>query len=158
VVLASRIAEELGRLAEEIHADGNRAMAVVGDATETTSVEALVKRAVNAYGKIDLAVNNAGMAGGNTQLVEVAEDQFDRVIATNLKGVFLGMKSEIPAMLVSGGAIVNLSSTLGLVGFGGTGTGIAPSIASKHGDVVLMKAAALEVGRPHFRESQTDIF
>jgi NAD(P)-dependent dehydrogenase (short-subunit alcohol dehydrogenase family) len=81
------------------------------------------------------------------------------LIAVNLKGVFLGMKYEIPAMLASGGgAIVNLSSTVGLVG---TGAGIAPYIASKHGVVGLTKAAALEMPMPSVLQggisSQTDI-
>src|SRR6266702_3363531 len=84
------------------------------------AVERLVRRTVEACGRLDVAVNNAGMGGGNMPLVEVSEELFDRVIATNLKGVFLGMKYEIPAMLASGGgAIVNLSSTVGLVGLGG---------------------------------------
>ncbi len=119
------------------------------DVAEAASVETLIKRTVDAYGRLDIAVNNAGIAGGNKPLVEVTEEVFDRVIAVNLKGVFLCMKYEIPAMLASGGgAIVNLSSTVGLVG---TGAGIAPYIASKHGVVGLTKAAALEYGGQHIR-------
>ena len=149
VVLASRSVEEMAHIVEEIRANGGEGMAVKTDVAEAASVETLIKSTVDAYGMLDIAVNNAGIAGGNKPLVEVTEEVFDRVIAVNLKGVFLCMKYEIPAMLASGGgAIVNLSSTVGLVG---TGAGIAPYIASKHGVVGLTKAAALEYGGQHIR-------
>src|SRR6266566_1403652 len=96
VVLASRSEEELAHHVEAIKADGGEAMAVKTDVADAASVERLVRRTVEAYGRLDVAVNNAGMGGGNMPLVEVSEELFDRVIATNLKGVFLGMKYEIP--------------------------------------------------------------
>jgi A-factor type gamma-butyrolactone 1'-reductase (1S-forming) len=148
VVLASRNEEELTRLAEEIKASGGEAIAVQTDVSNASSVEALVQRTTDTYGRLDVAVNNAGIGGGNKPFVEVTEELFDQVIATNLKGIFLSMKYEIPALLAGGGgAIVNVSSTMGLVGLGG----IAPYIASKHGIVGLTKAAALEYAGQHLR-------
>jgi len=152
VVLAARSEEAIAHLTEEINAAGGEALAVQADVANAASVQTLIKRAVEAYGRLDLAVNNAGIAGGNKPLVEVGEDVFDQVIAINLKGVFLCLKYEIPAMLASdGGAIVNVSSTVGLVGHGGHGAGLAPYIASKHGVVGLTKAAALEYAAQHVR-------
>jgi NAD(P)-dependent dehydrogenase (short-subunit alcohol dehydrogenase family) len=152
VVLASRSEEEIARIAEEIRASGGEALAVRTDVADAASVESLIQRTVDSYGRLDMAVNNAGVAGGNKPLVEVTEETFDQVIAINLKGVFLSMKYEIPAMLTGGGgAIVNISSTVGLVGHGGPGRGLAPYIASKHGIVGLTKAAALEYAAQHIR-------
>ena len=149
VVLASRNAEELNSLASDIAAEGGTALAVTTNVADATAMEALVARTLATYGRLDIAVNNAGVALGNKPLTEVSEEQFDQTIAVNLKGVFLALKYEIPAMLASnGGAIVNMSSTVGLVG---SGAGIAPYIASKHGVVGLTKAAALEYAPRHIR-------
>ncbi len=149
VVLAARSEAELAALAKAIQADGGAALAVTTDVADAASVEALVKQTIDTYGKLDIAINNAGIAGGNKPLVETSEETFDRVIAINLKGVFLCLKYEIPAMLASGGGvIVNMTSTVGLVG---TAAGIAPYIASKHGVVGLTKAAALEYAPRHIR-------
>lgn len=149
VVLAARSEADMGRIVAEIKASGGEALAVKTDVANAASVENLIKRAIDVYGKLDIAVNNAGIAGGNKPLVEVSEEVFDQVIAVNLKSVFLSMKYEIPAMQVQGGgAIVNVSSAVGLVGSRG---GLAPYIASKHGVVGLTKAAALEYATQHIR-------
>lgn len=140
VVLAARNAEELAREATAITDAGGQALAVPTDMTKATEVAALMHQASATYGRLDMLVNNAGMAGGNVPLAEVQEEKFAQVMATNLTGVFLGMKYAIPLLAASGGgAIVNVSSTVGLVG---TNAGIAPYIASKHGVVGLTKAAA----------------
>lgn len=149
VVLAARSEADITRIAGEIKAQGGEALAVQTDVADAAALEALVKRVVEVYGRLDIAVNNAGIAGGNRPLAEVSEDVFDQVINVNLKGIFLAMKYELPALLAAGGGvIVNMSSTAGLVG---TGAGIAPYIASKHGVEGLTKAAALEYARHHIR-------
>jgi NAD(P)-dependent dehydrogenase (short-subunit alcohol dehydrogenase family) len=152
VVLAARSSEAIAHVAEEIRAGGGEALAVPANVSDAASVADLIRRAVEAYGRLDIAVNNAGIAGGNKPLVEVTEETFDQVVAIDLKGVFLCLKYEIPAMLAAGGgAIVNVSSTVGLVGHGGHGAGLAPYIASKHGVVGLTKAAALEYAAQRIR-------
>ena len=150
VVLAARSREEMTRIAEEIRTSGGEALAIQTDVTDAVSVEDLVKRTVEVYQRLDIAFNNAGITTGETRpLAEVTEETFDQVIRINLKGVFLAMKYELPAMQAGGGgAIVNMSSVVGLVG---NGAGIAPNIASKHGIVGLTKAAALEYARHHIR-------
>ena len=149
VVLASRSADAITGLAAEIAAGGGNALAVATNVADADAVAALFSQTVAQFGRLDIAVNNAGVALGNKPLSEVSEEQFDQTIAINLKGVFLAMKYEIPAMLASGGgAIVNMSSTVGLVG---SGAGIAPYSASKHGVVGLTRAAALEYARQGIR-------
>ena len=142
VALAARDADALEHLAGEITAAGGRALAVPTDIAEPAAVERLVARTVEEFGSLDLAFNNA--AGGGhppTPLVDVAVEDFDSALAVNLRGTFLCMKYEIPAMLESGGgAIVNMSSTAGLEAVGG----LAAYVSSKHGIVGLTKVAALE--------------
>lgn len=149
VMLAARNLDALDSLVAEIQSNGGAAVAVPTDITEAASVEALVTRVVDTYGRLDIAVNSVGIAGANMPLTEVTEETFERVINVNLKGMFLALKYEIPALTAAGGgAIVNISSTVGLVG---SGAGIAPYVASKHAVVGLTKAAALEYARYHIR-------
>ena len=114
VVLAARDEQALAALAEDIVASGSRALAVPTDVGDPTSVERLVAQTLDAYGRLDAAFNNAGDGHMPAPLADVALDDFDRAVRVNLRGVFLCMKYEIPAMLESGGgAIVNMSSTAG---------------------------------------------
>jgi NAD(P)-dependent dehydrogenase (short-subunit alcohol dehydrogenase family) len=124
-----------------IRDQGGTASFVRADVSRDADVKALVERTVRDYGRLDYAFNNAGIEGENGSTAECSEENFDRVIAINLKGVWLGMKYEIPAMLANGGgAIVNCSSVAGLVGF----PNLPAYVASKHGVVGLTKAAALD--------------
>ena len=119
------------------------------DVTQGAQVADLVRAALDQCGALHCAVNSAGISGGTLRsIVETDEADFDRVIAINLKGVWLSMKHEIPAMLASGGgAIVNLASVAGLLGFAG-GAGYS---ASKHGVIGLTRSVALEMARRGLR-------
>jgi NAD(P)-dependent dehydrogenase (short-subunit alcohol dehydrogenase family) len=142
VVLAARTAEALNEVAGKIEADGGRALAVPSDVGDAATIEGLVVRAVDTFGRLDVAFNNA--AGGGqppTRIPDLPVESFDSAVATTLRSVFLCLKYEIPAMLqTGGGAIVNTSSTAGIEAVGG----LAGYVASKHGVIGLTKTAALE--------------
>jgi NAD(P)-dependent dehydrogenase (short-subunit alcohol dehydrogenase family) len=124
-----------------IRAAGGEAIVVRADVALAAEVEAMVAATVAAYGRLDIAFNNAGVASGGAFTADCAEEAFDRVIAVNLKGVWLCMKHEIAQMLrQGGGAIVNTSSVAGLVGFRGRGD----YVAAKHAVIGLTRTAALE--------------
>jgi NAD(P)-dependent dehydrogenase (short-subunit alcohol dehydrogenase family) len=140
VVLAARDEPALSALADKITAAGGQALVVTTDVTDPVSVRRLVEQTLGAYGRLDAAVNNA--AGGHrpTPLAEVAIEDFDRELAVSLRGVFLTMRYEIPAMLDGGGSIVNMASTAGLEAVGG----LAGHVSSKFGVVGLTRTAALD--------------
>jgi NAD(P)-dependent dehydrogenase (short-subunit alcohol dehydrogenase family) len=123
-------------------AAGGEAIFVQSDVSKSGDVQALVKKTVDTFGRLDIAFNNAGIEGKWVPLVEQTEENWDQVHNINLKGVWLSLKYEILQMLKQGGggAIVNMSSVAGLIGAAGAGV----YIASKHGVLGLTKTAALE--------------
>ncbi len=129
---------------ETVHmtqAAGGEAAFIPADVTQSDQMEAAVRKAVEMYGRLDCAFNNAGVVIDEpVQLADYAEEAWDKTIDVNLKGVWLGMKHQIPAMLASGsGAIVNNASVMGVVG------GCCCSyVASKHGVIGLTKAGAVQ--------------
>ena len=117
--------------------------------SKAAEVESLIEKIVKVHGRLDCAFNNAGIIGDLALTTECTEENWDRVLGVNLKGVWLCMKYEVPQMLKqAGGAIVNASSIMGLVG---SGNGAPAYIASKHGVTGLTKAAALEYAQNKIR-------
>ncbi|MFF4243047.1 SDR family NAD(P)-dependent oxidoreductase [Streptomyces sp. NPDC001822] len=148
VVVADHQEESAREAADELRATGARAAAVVLDVTDPASVEAGVRFAVDTFGALHLAVNNAGIGGPARPTGVYGIEDWNRVVATNLSGVFYSMRYEIPAILAAGGgAVVNMSSILGTNGFANS----PAYVAAKHGVVGLTKTAALEYAAQNIR-------
>ena len=141
VVAADVVSEGGEEIARTIQDSGGEAIFVRTDVSQASQVEGLINTAVETYGRLDCAHNNAGIEGAVAQTHEYLEDAWDSVMGINLKGVWLCMRYEIPQMLrQGGGAIVNTASAAGLVGVRGQ----PAYVASKHGVNGLTKVAALE--------------
>jgi NAD(P)-dependent dehydrogenase (short-subunit alcohol dehydrogenase family) len=141
VVVADVNEKAAQAVVEVITAKGQQAIAVKCDVTKATAVKAMVDRTVEVYGRLDAAFNNAGIQIPTVDFIDVSEEQYDRVMSINLKGVWLCMKYELEQMLEQGnGSIVNNSSIGGLVG----GPGRAAYHAAKHGVLGLTKSAGAE--------------
>lgn len=123
---------------------GGEAIFVKCDVSKAGDVKAMVEKAIAAFGRLDYAFNNAGIEGVTAPVQDCSEENWDKTISVNLKGIWLCMKYEIPEMLKQGkGVIVNCASIAGLVGY----IGLPAYVASKHGVIGLTKTAALECAK-----------
>ena len=141
VVIGNRNSEAGESVVDAIRESGGEASFLRTDVAVEDDIKALVDLAVSKYGRLDAAFNNAGIGGLSGPLAEQTNENYDEVMGTNVKGLWLSMKYEIQAMLkAGGGAIVNNSSVGGLLGFAGVGI----YSASKHAVMGLTKSGALE--------------
>jgi NAD(P)-dependent dehydrogenase (short-subunit alcohol dehydrogenase family) len=143
VVLAARREEELAGLVREIESRKGSATFVKTDVSVAKDVERMVRHTIDKFGRLDYAVNNAGIEGQLVTITDLPEEEWDRVLGINLKGTFLCMKYEARAMLAGGhgGAIVNVGSVNSFLGYP---TGSA-YVASKHGQIGLTTSVSAEL-------------
>ncbi|HST41974.1 MAG TPA: glucose 1-dehydrogenase [Conexibacter sp.] len=143
-VVAVDLAREQAELvASELRDTGAEAIAIAADVSDATAVEGCIARAVASYGRLDVLFNNAGIEGAIARLEEYPLEVYDRVMAVNVRSVFLGLKYALPPMRAQGaGSIVNCSSVSGLRG----SAGVSGYAASKHAVIGLTRVAAAEAG------------
>lgn len=141
LVLTDVNSEKGESLVKSIKREGGEAIFLKADVARPEASEETVNLALEKFGKLDIAVNNAGIGGATIPVGEYEPEEWNKVLSINLSGVFYGMRYQIPAMLKSGGgSIINVASILGSVGFGYS----AAYVAAKHGVLGLTKTAALE--------------
>ena len=147
VVLVDVDQARLDAVAAELGAE-SKLLTVQADVTSEAQVQAYVQAAVERFGRIDVFFNNAGIEGQVAALVDQAVEDFDKVMAVNARGVFLGLKHVLREMIQARfGSVINMSSVAGLDG----SAGVAPYVASKHAVVGLTKVAALEAAKANVR-------
>ena len=148
LVVTARTQAALDSLVTELRQAGVEALPVASDVSSSGDWATLVAQVLARFGRIDVLVNNAGIMGNASALCKIDEAEFDAVMATNVRGTWLGMKHCIPPMIAAGGgAIVNLSSIHGLHG----NAGQAAYSASKHAVIGLTKTAAIEYAKKNVR-------
>jgi len=141
VVLGARDAHALANVVDSITANGGQAIAAKTDVGDVESMRSLVELAIETYGRLDAAFNNATDGPMPGPLADIDPDEFDVGMRTNIRGTFLGMKFEIAAMLdTGGGAIVNMASVAGVHAM----TNLAAYVTAKAGIIALTKTAALD--------------
>ena len=148
VIVADYMAESGEETVKLIKEAGGEATFVKVDVSKAADTQRMVKTAIDSYGKLDILDNNAGIEGPSAPTEDLPEEDWDRVLSVNLKGVFLGSKYAIPEMLKrGGGVIINTASVAGLVAF----INMPAYCASKGGVVLLTKAMALEYAAKNIR-------
>jgi len=148
VVISGRRKVEGAETVALVEKAGGKGFFVQSDVSDEAQVKALVQTVVDQFGRLDIAFNNAGIDNESSPLTESTVEQYNRVFDINVKGVFLSLKYEIPALLKSGGgSIVNTSSIAGSIGLAGIGL----YVATKHAVNGLTKVAALETAKQGIR-------
>jgi NAD(P)-dependent dehydrogenase (short-subunit alcohol dehydrogenase family) len=147
VVLADKDEEPVNAAADKLTAAGRNAIAVRCDVTDDAEVASMVEQTASRFGRLDAAFNNAGINCENAPLLERSDDEFDRIIDVNLRGVWNCMKAELRQMMAQGsGAIVNCSSIGGMVGSKGR-IGLCPAMFPRHGHTRGMDHVRLDPTR-----------
>ncbi|MEL6828758.1 MAG: SDR family oxidoreductase, partial [Pseudomonadota bacterium] len=148
IVAADHDGGGVAAMVDKLTRAGRPAIGETADVTQAADMSRVVDAALDAYGRVDAFINNAGVEGPVAPVEAYSEEEFDKVIAVNVRGVFLGMKYAIPALRQSGGgSIVNLASVAGLSGSAGT-----PAYnASKHAVIGLTRSAAVQLGPENIR-------